>query len=146
MPVRNAKAWYTQDGKESKPAKANYTKGTPLGMKRAFILYMMQESMGTCDFAGYPPIWHMDADGKPIDPAALYTRMFNAATGLNKTVDEFITMAIRGTVLHRALQMRQCDRTRTDDIVDHTWMERPDSNGVVIDMLIGMQVWTCTAT
>jgi len=134
--------WYDCHNVERKPAKANFTQGTPQAVKYSLAYGIQNDSLPLCDHL-FPFIacrftpW----DSPPRianDPAkstdiAIASRLYTAVTGIPKSFEQLMEDSWRIWLLERAIHMRDNDRTRADDTFNKYYFDRPDAQGVSID-------------
>ena len=140
-----ANKYYTVDLKEGAPVRINWTKGTPLGVKKVMAFILQSDSLCMCDFRlpltagrsepalldGDPSSVHNDpVIGNDIDKGA---RLYSAVTGNTKTFDQLCEISWKCCTLERAVHVRDNGRTITDDGFASFFFDRPDSNGIKID-------------
>ena len=143
--------FYTQDGRESKPARPNFTVGAPLASKIALGLSLNNDSMVCCDFVwpligngtvGSLHAFHLKKTQAALelmaDPSRssfqnFTARLFTAVTGIEKSKEEFLFDAWHALTIERAVHVRDNDRLPEDDQPNGITMDRPDAYRITID-------------
>jgi len=134
--------WYDYQNVERKPAKANFTKGTPEAVKLALAYGIQNDSLTLCDtlfpMVAGGSLGARPSQGTASDPSkgtdvALGSRLYTAVTGISKTYDQLMEDSYRIFLLDRAICIRDDDRTRADDTFNKYHFDRPDAQGIPID-------------
>lgn len=136
--------YYTLDGKESIPVKANWTKGTPQAAKIMLAMGLQSQSLLLCDWlfpmiaGGFLPFEAFQMNENASDPGKSTDmnfggQFFSAVTGIKKSFEELNEDSYRCLILERAVHVRDNDRNRGDDRFSEIFYDRPDCNGIPID-------------
>ncbi len=134
--------WYDYQNVERKPAKANFTRGTPEAVKLAHAYGIQNDSLPLCDslfpmvaggHLGGPPNMTAASDLTRGTDVALGSRLYTAVTGIPKTFDQLLEDSWRVWYVDRAICIRDDDRTRADDTFNKYFFDRPDAHGIPID-------------
>ena len=134
--------WYDRHNVERKPAKANFTKGTPQAVKFTLAYGIQNDSLPLCDhlfpfiacrFTPWESPPSIASDPKESTDIAMASRLYTAVTGISKSFEQLMDDSWRIWLLERAIHIRDNDRTRTDDTFNKYYFDRPDAQGISID-------------